>query len=154
MINDSQQRGASKALQQDEVHEIHSGGSKVVKITVNTVDVRELLLSLLRCDRVDTRYVKKLVAFAADMLLLSGTREDGMYIPGDMLIIRQERIIGMYDSRDNILLLNGKVIVANNSPLDFALEFMGALDRDLAEVMKAVLKSLLKDSPNIYGLPE
>jgi hydrogenase maturation factor len=116
----------------------------MVKVTVNTVCVTDMIKQLDTDQIVDVSYVKKLIAFAADMQLLNGTKCPVDASVGDLVIMHHGLAVGYVSNKAGVAVLNGRVIANRygERPLRFALRFMRALDPTLHAVMKSVIKTM------------
>lgn len=113
----------------------------MVQITANTVDIADMIKALDVDSPVNVSYVKRLVAFAADMHLLGGTSGEPNE-HGDLLILCNGKVVGIYCSQQSAVIINGKLIEIHFDlrPIRFALRFFRALDPSLYAVMRAMLR--------------
>lgn len=131
----------------------------MVKVTVNTVCVTDMIKQLDTDQIVDVSYVKKLVAFAADMQLLSGTKCLTGASFGDLSIMHRGLVVGYISNKNSVVVLNHRLIVnrGGERPLRFALRFMRTLDPTLHAVMKSVVKTMQAEElkhPNEDNVPD
>lgn len=113
----------------------------MVQITANTVDIADMIKALDVDSPVNFSYVKRLVAFAADMQLLGGTSGEPN-AHGDLLILCQGKVVGIYCSHQDAVIVNGKLIEINHDvrSIRFALRFFRAIDPSLYAVMRTMLR--------------